>query len=105
MSYSRWEKFNWVLLPSYRKNKLKALKLLNILQDCENIHGRTRNKKWSDRTLDLDILIFHDLIVQSQKLTIPHPAIPKRKFVLKPLSEIVDQNFEIPKFGKLSELV
>ncbi len=79
--------------------------LLSTLQKIENNHGRKRDKKWDDRTLDLDILVFNDMVFDTEKLKIPHPEIPKRDFVLIPWSEIVEENFEIPKFGKLKDLL
>jgi len=100
-----WEKINWVLLPQKRRHLLKARKLLKLLQQCETSLGRTRNSRWDDRTLDLDLLMYCDLEHHSKKLIIPHPEIPKRNFVLKPWSEVVDKNFQIPKFGKLSEML
>ena len=96
-----WEKINFVLLPDKYKKIKKSFKLLKILQQCENFCGRVRNKKWEDRTLDLDILMFDDLILEKRKLKIPHPEISKRDFVLKPWLEIVDESFVIPRFGSL----
>ncbi len=79
--------------------------LLKILQKIENDHGRTREKKWDDRTLDLDILIFNDEIIDRKGLKIPHPEMAKRIFVLKPLAELVDETFEIPTLGTLKNLI
>lgn len=78
--------------------------LLKVLQKVENEHERVREKRWSDRTLDLDILIFDDEIVKTEDLTIPHPGIANRSFILGPLSELVDENFEIPTLGALRNL-
>ncbi len=78
--------------------------LLKTLQTVENEHERKREKRWSDRTLDLDILIYHDEVLKTDTLTIPHPGIPNRRFVLEPLSELVDENFEIPTLGALRNL-
>lgn len=100
-----WERINWVLLPQKRRQYLKAKNLLNLLQNCEKHLGRVRKKKWADRTLDLDILIFENLICTSKRLTIPHPEISKRDFVLLPWQEIVDEAFTIPKFGLLPSLI
>jgi len=82
-----------------------SVDLLNILQDCENYHGRVRNKKWDDRTLDLDILMFENQIVNTQELIIPHPEIPYRNFVLLPWLELVDESFQIPTLGTLKNLI
>ncbi|MCF7905579.1 2-amino-4-hydroxy-6-hydroxymethyldihydropteridine diphosphokinase [Candidatus Gracilibacteria bacterium] len=84
---------------------IAPLQLLKILQKIETDHGRTREKKWDDRTLDLDILIFHDEIINIPELQIPHPEISNRIFVLKPLSELVDETLEIPTLGALGSLI
>lgn len=102
---SAWEKINWALLPKYRRQKLKAYKLLKVLQLCENELGRTRKKRWDDRTLDIDILMFQDLVLNKKHLSIPHLGIADRSFVLGPWQEIVDEDFIIPKFGRLKDLV
>ncbi len=83
-----------------------AKKLLKILKSCETAHGRDLNaEKWSDRPLDLDILMFCDLVLDEKNLKIPHPEISNRDFVLKPWMEIIDKDFEIPKIGKLQNLI
>ena len=80
--------------------------LLMLLQECERAHGRPKTHKyWGDRTLDLDILIWEEKIINTPNLKIPHPEIPNRNFVLLPLSELVDENFEIPTFGALNTLI
>ena len=79
--------------------------LLKILQSIERKHHRKRVKKWGPRTLDLDILIYDDIILDSDSLKIPHPEIIHRDFVLIPLLEINGYNFRMPKFGKLIQYV
>ncbi len=69
--------------------RYSAKRLLKILKKCEKAHGRNLSApKWSDRTLDLDILIFDNLSLKTKNLIIPHPEIDNRDFVLKPLREI-----------------
>jgi len=102
---TKWEKINWCLLPQHRRQKLKAYRLLNLLQLVEKQALRTREKRWDDRTLDLDILMFHTLRLENQRLLLPHPLIPERDFVLHPWQELVDKDFEIPKFGSVSKLI
>ena len=53
--------------------------------------GRTREKKWGPRKIDLDILLFDDRVVDSERLTIPHPRMHERKFVLVPLTQIAPE--------------
>ena len=83
----------------------QPIELLAILQSIEGKHHRKRVKKWGPRTLDLDILIYDDIILDSDILKIPHPEIINRDFVLIPLLEITGYNFTIPKFGKLIQYV
>ncbi len=63
-------------------------KLLGYLQSLENEAGRERMEHWGPRTLDLDILFFDDLVLDGEKLTIPHPDMQNRLFVLQPFDEI-----------------
>ena len=83
---------------------LEPLALLDNLQAIENEHGRVRNERWGPRTLDLDILMFGEEIIQNDRLTIPHPEILNRSFVLVPLAEI-NSNCVIPKKGLISDLL
>ena len=83
----------------------QPIELLAILQSIERKHHRKRVKKWGPRTLDLDILIYDDIVLDSDILKIPHPEIIHRDFVLIPLLEITGYNFRMPKFGKLIQYV
>lgn len=67
---------------------LDPYSLLLELQEIELKHGRIRGRRWGERTLDLDLLLYADLILDDPKLTIPHPGIGTRAFVLYPLQEI-----------------
>ena len=67
---------------------LNPIELLRILQRIENKLDRIRIKRWGPRTIDLDILLFDDLVYESDELTIPHREIVNRRFVLQPLAEI-----------------
>jgi 2-amino-4-hydroxy-6-hydroxymethyldihydropteridine diphosphokinase len=62
--------------------------LLNVLHEIEQRFGRTRTVHWGERTLDLDLLLFDDRVIDTPKLTIPHPRMAVRRFVLEPLAEI-----------------
>jgi 2-amino-4-hydroxy-6-hydroxymethyldihydropteridine diphosphokinase len=83
---------------------LSAIKLLETLQDIEHQHGRQRTRHWGPRTLDLDILLYGKQKMCTERLTIPHPEIGVRHFVLYPLMEI-DDDIEIPDLGNVSELI
>ena len=67
---------------------LPAERLLTELQAVEARHGRRRSFPNAPRTLDLDILLFGNATMQSTALTLPHPRMHERAFVLKPLLEI-----------------
>ena len=63
--------------------------LFKKLKNIERLLGRKEGQdKWSPRVIDLDILLFDDLVIKGKNLKIPHPLMHKRYFVLKPLSEI-----------------
>ena len=62
--------------------------LLDLLHDAENNAGRVRKEHWGPRTLDMDILLYDDLVIDDETLTIPHPDMHNREFVLQPLREI-----------------
>lgn len=62
--------------------------LLDRLHEIENVAGRTREIHWGPRTLDLDILLYDNEMIHDETLTIPHPEMHKRAFVLEPLAEI-----------------
>jgi 2-amino-4-hydroxy-6-hydroxymethyldihydropteridine diphosphokinase len=62
--------------------------LLALLKDIEKEIGREHTSRWGPRTIDLDILLFNDLIIDREDLTIPHPHMHERDFVLRPLFEI-----------------
>jgi 2-amino-4-hydroxy-6-hydroxymethyldihydropteridine diphosphokinase len=62
--------------------------LLTHLKQLEQEIGRTPTRRWGPRLIDIDILFYDDLVLQSDNLTIPHPGIPQRAFVLVPLVDI-----------------
>ena len=62
--------------------------LMNELLSIENKMGRVRDIKMGPRTIDLDILLYNDLIISTAQLTLPHPRMQERRFVLLPLAEI-----------------
>jgi 2-amino-4-hydroxy-6-hydroxymethyldihydropteridine diphosphokinase len=84
---------------------LTPLALLHKLQTIENLHGRIRNERWGARTLDLDILLYDDQIINLAELSVPHPEMTKRSFVLRPLADIAPSDLVIPGHGNLLELL
>lgn len=77
------------------KTPFDAFTILQKSQEIENNLGRERSDKWGERTIDIDILFYNNKIINTKELTVPHPLIQKRKFVLVPLSEIAP-NYKHP---------
>lgn len=70
---------------------LSPLELLEALQAIEQAHGRERPYRNAPRTLDLDLLLQGDLVLDTPRLTLPHPRLGERAFVLRPLLEIAPE--------------
>lgn len=70
------------------RTKLLPDELLEVCMHIENELGRKRTIKWGPRTVDLDILFYGDLVLDSDRLTIPHPLLHERGFVLVPLLDV-----------------
>lgn len=87
------------------ETRLSASALLSHLQRIERRHGRVRGLvRWGPRTLDLDLLLFGDARFATRVLTIPHPGLHRRPFVLYPLHDIAP-NLVIPGRGALAKLL
>ena len=82
---------------------LSPTELLDALQALEARHGRVRTIHWGPRTLDLDLLLYGNETVHTARLTVPHPGIAQRAFVVLPLAEIAPA-LEIQGLGALSML-
>jgi 2-amino-4-hydroxy-6-hydroxymethyldihydropteridine diphosphokinase len=84
---------------------LPPIDLLRCMQRIENEHGRVRKaERWGARTLDLDMLVYGDRIVELPDLIVPHPGLAERAFVLYPLSEIAPQLI-VPGKGNIADLL
>ncbi len=81
---------------------ISAHTLLAMLHDIELRHGRVRAERWGDRTLDLDLIVYGDLI-ESGNLVVPHPRAHERRFVLDPWLA-VDPDAVIPGRGSVRDL-
>lgn len=79
---------NFLNLVLQLETDLSPYPLLETTQKIEQEYGRMRKYKWAERTLDIDILLYNQLILEDPKLTIPHPQMRFRNFVLIPLLEI-----------------
>jgi len=78
---------------------LEALDLLRALKTIENHLGRIETFRWGPRVIDLDLLIFDGTCLETPEVTIPHPRLQERQFVLVPLAEI-DPDLLHPVFKK-----
>jgi 2-amino-4-hydroxy-6-hydroxymethyldihydropteridine diphosphokinase len=78
--------------------------LLKALQGLEQKHGRVRQRHWGERTLDLDILLYGTMQIEQPELSVPHPQLAKRAFVILPLRDVAEAGLAIPGLGLLSEL-
>ncbi|GBF32120.1 2-amino-4-hydroxy-6-hydroxymethyldihydropteridine pyrophosphokinase [Desulfocucumis palustris] len=79
------------------------LSLLHSLQEIENKMGRVRTIHWGPRTIDLDMLLYGRECINLPELTVPHPRMGERAFVLVPLSRL-KQDISIPGLGKVAEI-
>jgi 2-amino-4-hydroxy-6-hydroxymethyldihydropteridine diphosphokinase len=88
---------------------LEPQPLLHVLQEIETRFGRQRTVRWGERTLDLDLLLFDDRIIDTPELSLPHPRMRTRKFVLEPLVEVAPGAFDPvtgrPFAGILADLI
>ncbi len=79
--------------------------LLEVLLETERGHGRVRDGvRWAPRRLDLDLLMVSDLVIDSPRLTLPHPRMTGRAFVLRPLAEIAP-DLVVPGAGAIGALL
>jgi 2-amino-4-hydroxy-6-hydroxymethyldihydropteridine diphosphokinase len=84
------------------KTELEAEELLDMLQEVENLLGRNRieeqkikaesGERYCSRTLDLDILLYDEVHISTERLSVPHPLIMEREFVITPLCELLECN-------------
>ena len=70
------------------ETELGPLELLEVLLAIERAHGRVRRERWGPRTLDLDLLDFGGRVLERPGLSLPHPRLHERAFVLVPLAEV-----------------
>jgi 2-amino-4-hydroxy-6-hydroxymethyldihydropteridine diphosphokinase len=70
------------------ETRLTPVRLLEVLKMIEDEVGRKETFRWGPRVIDLDILLYDDLVMDTSELIIPHPRMHEREFVLRPLAEI-----------------
>ncbi len=87
------------------ETKLEPRALLEALQAIEAAQGRVRNGvRWQPRTLDLDVLLYAERVIREEGLTVPHPHIQERAFVLRPLADLAPE-LVIPGLGPVTRLL
>ena len=89
------------------ETSLSPIEILHITQEIEKELGRTKksvNGSYSDRLIDIDILLYDTLVLQTPELTSPHPLMTERDFVMKPLIEIAGNVIHPTREKTLSEL-
>ncbi|MCB1696943.1 MAG: 2-amino-4-hydroxy-6-hydroxymethyldihydropteridine diphosphokinase [Pseudomonadales bacterium] len=87
------------------ETSLEPVDLLGTLQGIELAQGRVRTVHWGARSLDLDILLYGDRQLATPRLTIPHPALAQRNFVLYPLADVAGLNWVLPDGTDLGTLI
>ena len=85
------------------KTNLTALELLDKLQHIENSQGRVRLRRWGERTLDLDIILYGNEQIQNERLTVPHIEMQNREFVIVPMYAL-SPDLVLPSGQKLAEI-
>jgi len=98
-SWGETDNPNYLNQVLYIESNFSAKEVLEKALEIEKELGRTRDKKWESRLIDIDILFFNDEIIDEKDLKIPHPHLQNRKFVLVPLNEIASE-FIHPVFKK-----
>jgi 2-amino-4-hydroxy-6-hydroxymethyldihydropteridine diphosphokinase len=86
------------------ETELSPRELLDLLLAVERDLGRERRERWGPRTIDLDLLLYGDRVVDEPGLSIPHPRLHERRFALEPLAEL-DPGLEIPGRGRVTTLL
>ena len=86
------------------RTKLSPFQLLKAVKKIEQDLGRVRKTKWGSRVIDIDILFYADLVIDTENLKIPHPRIAQRNFVLIPVTELNPELIH-PVFNKKIKLL
>ena len=78
--------------------------LLDLLLEIERLLGRVRDERWGPRTIDLDLLVYGDEVVDEPGLRVPHPRLHERRFALEPLVEL-EPELDVPGHGLVSDVL
>lgn len=85
------------------ETQLEPLALLDLCQSIEQLHQRERGLRWGARTLDIDILSIDEIVLNSERLTLPHVGIASRDFVVLPWCDIAP-DYIIPMLGAVGQI-
>ncbi|WP_148861555.1 2-amino-4-hydroxy-6-hydroxymethyldihydropteridine diphosphokinase [Marinobacter fonticola] len=85
------------------RTALLPLALLDALQAIEQAHHRERLRRWGPRTLDLDLLLYDNQVIDEERLSVPHPELVNRDFVLQPLMDLVP-HLQLPDGRAIAQL-
>lgn len=94
---------DYVNAAALLETRLDADSLFDALLGIEAAHARVRDQRWGPRTLDLDLLVYGDAVIDTPRLTVPHPQLALRPFVLVPLAEVAAA-LEVPGLGRVGDL-
>ena len=86
------------------ETELAPRALLDVLLAVERRLGRERKERWGPRTIDLDLLLYGDEVIDEDGLTVPHPRLRERRFVLEPLADLAP-TLVVPGLGGVEELL
>ena len=95
---------NYINVVCKVNTSLSAIDLLDVCQQIEDTQKRVRKVKWGSRTIDLDILLYEQQVISSDRLSIPHPEMTDRAFVMVPLYEI-GKEINVPLLGLVKKLI
>ena len=95
---------DYINAAAYFQTYLGAHHVLDELQALEQQHGRLRKRHWGERTLDLDLLLYGNAQIHTPRLTVPHPFMLERSFVLFPLADL-SPTIQIPPGHSLQDKI
>lgn len=102
--YGEKEQPNFLNAVAKIETGLSVHELFSFIKNVEKKLGRKETYKWGPREIDLDLLFYNDIVFSDENLTIPHPGIPNRDFVLTPLTEIEPMLFHPVLKQKISDI-
>ena len=86
------------------RDRTAPRELLDLLLEIERSLGRVREERWGPRTIDLDLLVYGDEVVDEPGLRVPHPHLHERRFALEPLAEL-EPELDVPGRGRVSDVL